>query len=152
MPKIGDMFPSKWLRAQDITDLDMSEITLTIDSSLQEEIGPEREPKLVLYFREKVGKHEKALILNKTNIASIVKLYGDDTDDWENQQITLYVGEATFKGESCEAIRIRSKLPKSYIGSGPSRDVREAADTIREKKKPVQSVNQEEHDSDDPPF
>lgn len=136
MPKIGDMFPSKWIKAEDLMDKDgdSEDLTLTIDTSLQEEIGPEREPKLVIYFLEKVKDHEKALILNKTNIGTLVKLFGDDTDDWEGQKITLYVTEATFKGETCNALRIKSKAPKDKT------------------KSKVQPVNQEEHDSDAPPF
>jgi len=155
MPKISDMFPSKWLKAQDILDNDMTEITLTIDNSLKEEIGQEREPGLVLYFKEKIGKHEKALILNKTNIGTIVKLYGEDTDDWEGQPITLFVIEGRNpRGETVDTIRIKSKLSKPGIGMGFSRDVREAADAIRDKKAHLTAtpVNEFEHDSDAPPF
>ena len=77
MPRVVDMIPSKWLKAEDCIDNDL---TLTIRSIIEEPIGQgaERSDKWVCYFHE----HHKGLVLNKTNINTIAKLLGEDTDQW----------------------------------------------------------------------
>jgi hypothetical protein len=107
MPKIGDMYPSRYLKAGDFEDGDA---TLTIADIRQERIGQGRDAddKWIVYFEEE----EKGLVLNKTNSNSIAKLHGDDTDDWIGKEITLFATEVQFQSEMVEAIRIRSKPPR----------------------------------------
>ncbi len=108
MPKTGDMYPSRYLKASDCEDGD---ITLTIKEIRQERIGQGRDAddKWILFFEEE----EKGLVLNKTNTNTIAKLYGDDTDDWDGKQVTLFSTEVSFQGDMVEAIRVRSKPPKA---------------------------------------
>jgi hypothetical protein len=130
MPRIGDMYPSKWLKASDCEDEDL---VVTIDRVVEEEIGQQRDLKWVLYFQEL----DKGLVLNKTNTTTIAKLWGDNTDDWEGCQVTLYATEVQFQGDMVEAIRVRSKPPKA------------------KKSKPTPSVmpvDEKQHDSDEVPF
>ena len=133
MPKIGDMYPSKWLKASDCEDEDL---VLTIDTIKEEKIGMGSDGSLkwVLYFLE----NPKGLVLNKTNTNTIAKLYGEDTDDWEGNQIILYATEVQFQGDMVEAIRVRSKPPKAKKSAKPS--------------PAVSPVDDEEHDSDEAPF
>lgn len=105
MPKISDAFPSKWLRAEEIDEA--GEI-LTIRRVQYEEVA-HNEEKLICYFT----KGDKGLVLNKTNASTIADLYGDDTDDWEGQSITLYPTEVLFNQKMVRAIRIRSRKPKA---------------------------------------
>lgn len=108
MPNVNDLFPSKYLKAADLED---GELMMTIDRVVVEEIGrgTDRSEKLVIGFLET----EKLLILNKTNTMTISRLHGPDTDDWEGKQISLYATEVTFEGQLVEAIRVRSRMPKS---------------------------------------
>lgn len=108
MPKMNEMFPSKWLRSADCEDGDL---TLTIAGIKQERIGQgsQADEKWVLVFKE----DDRGLVLNKTNSNTICKLYGDDTDDWVGKQIMLYATEVQFQGDMVEAIRIRSKPPRA---------------------------------------
>jgi hypothetical protein len=131
MPRIGDMYPSKWLKASDCEDEDL---VVTIDRVVEEEIGQQRDLKWVLYFKEL----DKGLVLNKTNTTTIAKLWGDNTDDWEGCQVTLYATEVQFQGDMVEAIRVRSKPPKAKKPAKPT--------------PAVQPVNEEEHNSDEVPF
>lgn len=131
MTKISDMYPSRWLKASDCEDEDLA---VTIDRIVEEEIGQARDLKWVVYFKEL----DKGLVLNKTNTTTIAKLWGDDTDDWEGCQITLYATEVQFQGDMVEAIRVRSKPPKGKKPSRPS--------------PAVMPVNEKEHDSDEIPF
>lgn len=108
MPKVSEMMPSKWLRASDV---DEDGVVMTIKSVEEETIGQgaNAEDKWVLYFKEV----EKGLVLNKTNMTTIAKLCGDDTDDWPGKRITLYSTETLFEGKTVECVRIKSKAPKA---------------------------------------
>jgi hypothetical protein len=105
--KVSEMYPSKWLRASDVEDGDL---VLTIREVRQEEIGQgsQTDEKWVVYFEEE----EKGLVLNKTNTNTIAKLYGNDTEDWIGQPITLFATEVSFQGDMVEALRVRSKPPR----------------------------------------
>jgi hypothetical protein len=107
MPKTSQMFPSKWLKASDFEDGDA---VMTIREVTQETIGQGKDAaeKFVLYFEEE----ERGLVLNKTNVGTIAKLHGDDTDDWIGKQVTLFATEVQFQSEMVEAIRVRSKPPR----------------------------------------
>lgn len=107
MPKTSDMFPSKWLKASDFEDGDA---TLTIREVGQERIGQGKDAadKFVLYFVDE----DRGLVLNKTNVGTIAKLHGDDTDDWIGKDVTLFATEVQFQSEMVEAIRVRSKPPR----------------------------------------
>lgn len=62
---------------------------------------------LFLFFEET----EKCLILNKTNAATIAKLYGPETDDWRGQAITLYSEEIRAFGKTHNAVRVAPAQP-----------------------------------------
>lgn len=108
MPKVSDMMPSKWLKASDV---DEDGIILTIRTVEEETIGQgaNAEDKWVLYFKEL----DKGMVLNKTNMTTIAKLCGDETDEWEGKRITLYSTETLFEGKTVECIRVKSKPPKA---------------------------------------
>ncbi len=123
MPKVSDMQPSKYLKASDADE----DLVVTMRDIQEEQVGMGRdaEKKWVLYFEEV----EKGLILNKTNMNTIAKLYGDDTDDWEGKRITLFSTEVQFQSEMVPAIRIRSKPPKTRNGKvEPARQTAPAGD------------------------
>lgn len=108
MPKTSEMYPSRFLKASDVEDGDL---TLTIAEVRLERIGQgsQADDKWVLFFSE----DEKGLVLNKTNTNTIAKLHGDDTDDWVGRPVTLYATEVQYQKDMVDAIRIRSKPPRS---------------------------------------
>ena len=113
--KMNDVFPSKYLKADDLEDGDL---TLTIrneDPVTHEEFTQKGKPtpdnKPVLHFKER---DSKPLVLNKTNWKTIGQALGsDDSDDWCGRQITLFATEVESFGEMTMAIRIRLKAPKN---------------------------------------
>lgn len=138
MPKVSKMFPSRYLKPSDCEDKFGSpvDLVLTIDRVAEERVGygSESELKWVAYFQET----EKLLVLNKTNLLTISKLHGDDSDDWEGQKIALYATEVQFQSDMVAAIRVRSK-PPGVKKSG--------------KQQPtVAPVDQDDHESDEAPF
>src|SRR5262245_28730470 len=49
--------------------------------------GEDAEEKFVLQFQET----KKAMILNKTNLKTLIKIMGsDDTDDWTNRKVAVW--------------------------------------------------------------
>src|SRR6476659_477300 len=102
--KISDVFPSKYLKAE---DLEGASVTVTIEEVKREEVGPKKESKPVISFAETL----KRLVLNKTNAATIAKLYGEETDEWLGKRIILYPKDTEFQGEMVLAVRVSLQKP-----------------------------------------
>lgn len=106
--KVKDVFPSKYLKVDDLEDNDWN---VTIARTVLEDIGQgeSKQTKLVIYF----DGIDKGFVCNKTNASVIEKLYGDETNDWKGKRITLWPNhDVQFKGEIVSAIRVRAKAPK----------------------------------------
>jgi hypothetical protein len=102
--KMNDVFPSKFLKAEDLD----ADITVTIhDVSMEEFKGREGKPdeqKAVAYFVEL----EKGLVINKTNWKTLVEVTGEeDTDNWKGHKITLCVIDVDSFGDVVAAIRVK---------------------------------------------
>lgn len=119
--KIGKVFTSKFLRAADIDEI-ADEATqtaiVTIDRVEMEEVGQEQQQKPVLYFKG----IEPGLVLNKTNAATLAKLLGDETDEWDGKKVGLFTTEVDYAGQQVLAIRVRLKLPKTSKTPVPAVD------------------------------
>jgi hypothetical protein len=83
-------------------DLGGETVRVRIKDVKLEEIGREREEKLVLYFTGAM----KPLALNVTNSRMIEAVYGDETDDWKGKVIELYPARVDFQGKTVDAIRV----------------------------------------------
>jgi hypothetical protein len=102
--KMSQYFQSPFLKGADFEEGETR--ILTIKSVDEEEVGKEREHKVVVHFREE----EKGWVLNKTNWRLIEKHYGD-TLDWPGKRIELYGAWVEYAGESQMGIRVR--IPKA---------------------------------------
>jgi hypothetical protein len=114
--KISAAFPSKYLKANDLQDRNVSVIMSHV---ALEDVG-DNERKPVLHFQGK----NKGLVLNKTNSRVIAAAYGDDTDDWDGKPLVLFPAMVDFRGDSVEAIRLRAPKQKDT----PKQVVREEAE------------------------
>lgn len=114
MPKMSQMFPSKWLAA---ADLDEQDRTLTVADVTEELIGQgeEQDLKWVIHFREV----DKGLVLNKTNATTITSALGDDTDEWIGRKVVLYPTEVSFSGKMVAAIRVKEKATRAANKATP---------------------------------
>ena len=101
--KISSAFPSNYLKASDLQDRN---VMVKMDRVSLEKVGDDEKP--VLYF---VGK-DKGMVLNKTNAQNIAVVYGDDTNDWRDQELVLFPAMVDFQGKTVEAIRVRAPQPK----------------------------------------
>ena len=109
--KISQAFPSKYLKAADISGKTPH---VFIASIRMEDIGDD-DQKPVLYFEGK----DKGIVLNKTNATNITVAYGDDTDNWIGKEIILFTAWVDFQGKSVEAIRVRPPAQPQQRQSAP---------------------------------
>lgn len=108
---ISKVFTSKYLRAADIDEIadeNTQTAVVVIDRVEMDEIGQDQQQKPVVYFRG----IEPGLVLNKTNSATLAKLLGNETDDWDGKAVGLFTTEVDYAGQQVLAIRVRMKLPK----------------------------------------
>lgn len=108
--KGSDIFPSKYLKADDLNGRD---VLVTIDRAEMEKLGDDS--KLILYFQGK----DKGIVCNKTNFGRIAYLYGDETDDWGGKQIVLTSEFVEFQGKTVKGLRVRPpKSPTQVMSRG----------------------------------
>lgn len=107
--KTNDVFPSKFLKAEDET-FALGEVVATIKDvskeTMQGQKGQEEKP--VMFFREL----PKGLVMNKTNWGTCEKLFSsDESDDWIGHKVILAAIETVAFGEPVKGIRILDKKP-----------------------------------------
>jgi|ERR1035438_7217866 hypothetical protein len=101
MPKLSEMFPSKYLKSSDI-DVDY-EVTIAEIAKDTVGQGDQQEEKFIVYFNE----FDKGLVLNVTNGNLIAAQHGEDTAGWKGKKVVLSVEDVTFQGKVVPAIRIK---------------------------------------------
>jgi hypothetical protein len=101
MPKLNDMFPSKYLKAADIDQDYEVEISQVTKETLGQ--GDDKEDKFIVHFSE----FDKGLVLNKTNANLIAAQHGDDTEGWLGRKVVLTVEDVAYQGKIQPAIRIK---------------------------------------------
>lgn len=89
--KISDLYPSKFIKADDIGN---QRLQLQIMSLTVEEIA-DNERKPVLRFL----RHEKGMILNKTNATALAGAFGDDSVMWQGRDVELMAMPTLFQGK-----------------------------------------------------
>ena len=105
MGKLSELLPSssQFLRADDVPD--GKSIRLVVDSikveTIKNDEGEAEKP--VLFFTGK----DKGLVLNRTNLDVLIKLFGDNIDAPTGKQIILYRTFANFRGQTVPALRLR---------------------------------------------
>jgi len=100
MPTANDVFPSKYLKAEDLE----SDLNLTVKNVVFEDLAS-GETKPVAHFDEL----DKGMIINKTNWSMIEKITGEkDSDNWKGKKVCLTVMDVEFKGDIVSAIRVKA--------------------------------------------
>lgn len=131
MPLLRDLFPSKYLKADDVDELG-GEVRAIIKSVKIEEMqDPEKgkEDKPILYFL----RVDKGLVLNKTNAMTIAASYGQNTDDWVSKEVLLVTEMVTAFGETKPAIRIRiakKQATPAVAAAAPAEPATDPADSF----------------------
>lgn len=118
---IGEYFPSKFLKAEDIK----SDLTLTIKGLEEEPVGKD-DTKPVMRFTE----IEKGFVMNKTNSLTITDLLGTDRPaEWMGKKITLFKTSVPFGNEMKPAIRVKAAGESPAVNDSPDKTIKgEAGD------------------------
>lgn len=109
MPKLGEIFKSASLKAEDLKGRRRN---LTITQVEIKDFG-DGQPKPILHFEET----EKTFVANKTNSMTLASLTGsDDTDEWAGWVITLRPDMTQYQGKPMPCIRVDAELPPQKNG------------------------------------
>ncbi len=103
--KKSDLFPSKYIKAEDLSE----EVPVIIAGLEMEELqgnDGKKEKKGVLYFKGL----DKGLVLNKTNWDRIEAQHGEESDNWPGKRITLFA-EPEARSESGWSARVKPAKP-----------------------------------------
>jgi hypothetical protein len=130
MVSINDAFPSEFLRAADLRD---AQVVVQISHVEMRDIGDDHKP--VVFFKGK----QKGLVLNKTNANTIAALYGDDTDTWVDQWITIFPTQVDFQGRQVAACRVRNARPQAARPI-PPRPVAPAPAAHQDRQQPARDA------------
>ena len=101
------LHPSKYWRGVDMEGADVTVTIGRVEKGAELMMaGGKSEQKPVIHFADS----DKALVLNKTNRATIRILYGRVVADWIGKRVTLYA--APFRGAD-KCVRIRERVPSA---------------------------------------
>lgn len=112
--KSAEVFPSKYLKAEDLDGDALVVIEKVVMETLTDPQTKKDSEKPVMYLKDV----DKGIILNKTNWALIAKQHGDDSDNWVGKKITLTVTDVEAFGDVVSAIRIKP-VSKPRVGGKP---------------------------------
>lgn len=107
--QISTAFPSKYISARDLAGQD---VPVTIVGFAMEETAGEQHP--VIYFEGM----RRGMRLNKTNAFTIGDMFGEETDGWMNQRITLYPDRTDSPQGIVPCVRVRPQVAQP-VASGP---------------------------------
>lgn len=134
--KLNDIFPSKYLKASDIEGDTVATIKGVQMEQMKDQEGNE-ETKPVLHFTE-----YKPMVLNMTNARAIESLYGDDTDVWPGNQVTLFVVEVSAFGKTTPALRIRDAKSARLTAIKKPAATAQAGTSVADRRKAVADWNE----------
>ena len=110
---VRSMFDREYLGAWDLVDRDGKPIDVTAEivrvaAGVLTSKGDKKTKKPIVFFKGK----EKGFALNKTNAATITKLYTNDTRLWIGKRITMYPTTTSFGRDTVDCIRVRPTEPR----------------------------------------
>ena len=116
----SQVFTSKFLKAEDLKNAPRK---VTIARVEFEEVGQDKDKKLVIYFEGK----EKGFVLNKTNYERIVDIIGSkDSDAWIDREIQLRPERVDNQGKPVDSIRVDLNFGRKNTSSREPGDEDEA--------------------------
>jgi hypothetical protein len=131
MVNVNTVFPTKYVKAQDIN----GQVQVTIRAAVMEQLGDEH--KLVVYF----DGHEKGMVLNKTNANNLSNLYGPESDGWIGKSMMLVSTFVDFQGQSTPALRLHP--PQQQPAQQPAQQTTPMGEVKYEQVVPSTGIHQQ---------
>ena len=122
MPHWKSMTDREFIYAFDLNGKDVTVTISRVEAGSLTSAGGRKTKKPVAYFDGK----EKGLALNATNAKTIASLFGNYTEKWIGQAITLYPATTQMNGETVECIRVRPTAPGKKGGRIKADDLTDA--------------------------
>lgn len=153
MVNLNNVYGSnEWLKASDLQGRDW---TLTIADTGMKEFS-EGDRKIILNFQGT----DKAMVCNFTNASTIANMFGDETEGWVGQTITIYPTRVTFGNKLVDAIRVREPSVQTNQGVAPMQHYGQPQQQTQapvkqqptEQNQPAQGAPFNEQLDDDIPF
>jgi len=102
MPNVNDIYPKKTTEYK--TLMNSSHIkkptTFTISEARVVEMNGEK--KIVIGFKDS----EFDMVVNPTNARTLAEKYGENTDEWSDEEVTLASVPVTYQGKTVKGIRV----------------------------------------------
>jgi len=95
----NELCPGRYLEAADLH----GDTKVTMRAIDHGEVGEQKETRAILFFNE----YTRGMVLNRTNVKSIIALHGNETDNWIGKQIAIFPTETDFKGRMTPCIRVK---------------------------------------------
>jgi hypothetical protein len=115
--KLAEMIESRYLKQSDVD----GEVMVTVQGLKKVNVARDDEDP-EYRWTVKFAEFPKPMVLNVTNLKRLAKALGDDTDDWLNQAVMLYVDpDIEFGGNVVGGLRIKG-LRKTVASKGRSVD------------------------------
>lgn len=102
--KANELCPSPNLQALDIGAELGDSVNVTIKGFDRAEVGKEKQVKGRVFFEE----FTRPMVINRTNLGTLIDLFGNDTDDWFGQHCNMYVSETSMEGKVVRCLRLRA--------------------------------------------
>lgn len=112
MANIHHMFPSKYLKAEDLQHKSHRATILQIGQEMMKGDGTPQDLKWVMTLDSKTLP-PKGLVLNKTNAGTLAHKFGPETDKWLGQEVEVYPDNTTMQGRIVDCIRVRAVLQQA---------------------------------------
>ena len=134
MPDINTIFTSDTLKAADLKGRDVALTISSIEIVVYEDNG-RKSQKPVISFLETT----KTLVSNKTNSMMIADAWGNNTDSWPGNKITIYPTRTSFGDSIVDCIRVRPPITSTQTPSQGLPDTPVPADDNAKNTKQEQS-------------
>lgn len=142
MARVSDVYKSSYLRAADLE----APRTVTIKSASIEELGEDKEEKIVVLFKEL----DRGLVLNRTNADYISMICeSDDTEEWPGTQLGLFVQPVSFKGKLVDSIRVTKP---QHLRAADDMATKTTAKALRKQKAAAVAVDPDDDMDDEIPL
>jgi hypothetical protein len=120
------LFPSEYVRAADLVGKDVTKTIATVKVDELRRVDGTKGKKPVLYFKDT----DKKLVLNKTNLKTIIALHGKETNNWPGKRVTLFPTTCESFGEIVDCVRIRNNVNGNGNGKHKAAPEAESYDPV----------------------
>lgn len=108
MPDYRSLFAADYVGAWDLSGKDVTLRIIRVVAAVLTSSNGHKKKKPVVFFENA----NKGFALNKTNAKTIATMYGNNTEAWIGQRITIYPTQTTFNEHQVDCVRVRPTVPK----------------------------------------